>query len=212
MDGYRAMLERHLDPDVAEWVARRAGDFYEEWFEDPEGAISLLQRIQGQPGGGWAFERLKLTYNLGERWDELFSLYDEVIARTEDQATRRELLEDAALAAKDLAADTGRAMGYFEALLALRDDARIRTALERLYERHGRMAYGLCRAMLRDAHEAEDATQQAFLSAYRALLGGGLVPHVEHGAQPQRLHLATDLLRDAKPLGALFPVPGALQP
>lgn len=34
------------------------------------------------------------------------------------------------------------------------------------------MVYGVCRAMLRDVHEAEDATQQAFLSAYKALLGG----------------------------------------
>lgn len=37
------------------------------------------------------------------------------------------------------------------------------------------MTYGICRAMLRDVHEAEDATQQAFLSAYRALLGGARV-------------------------------------
>jgi RNA polymerase sigma factor (sigma-70 family) len=34
------------------------------------------------------------------------------------------------------------------------------------------MVYGLCRTLLRDAHEADDATQAAFVSAYRALLGG----------------------------------------
>jgi RNA polymerase sigma factor (sigma-70 family) len=34
------------------------------------------------------------------------------------------------------------------------------------------MVYGVCRALLRDPHDAEDATQQTFLSAYRALLGG----------------------------------------
>ncbi|HWQ24515.1 MAG TPA: sigma-70 family RNA polymerase sigma factor, partial [Gaiellaceae bacterium] len=44
-----------------------------------------------------------------------------------------------------------------------------------LFERHGRMVYGLCRALLRDVHEAEDATQQAFLAAYRALLAGANV-------------------------------------
>ena len=41
-----------------------------------------------------------------------------------------------------------------------------------LYEEHGRLVYGVCRLMLRDPVEAEDAAQQTFLSAYRALLGG----------------------------------------
>jgi RNA polymerase sigma factor (sigma-70 family) len=41
-----------------------------------------------------------------------------------------------------------------------------------LFERHGRMVLGICRAMLRDAHEAEDATQQTFLSVHRAVLAG----------------------------------------
>jgi RNA polymerase sigma factor (sigma-70 family) len=41
-----------------------------------------------------------------------------------------------------------------------------------LFEEHARMVYGLCRTLLRDAREADDATQSAFVSAYRALLGG----------------------------------------
>ena len=41
-----------------------------------------------------------------------------------------------------------------------------------LFEEHGRMVYGVCRLVLRDREEAEDATQQTFLSAYRSLLGG----------------------------------------
>ena len=41
-----------------------------------------------------------------------------------------------------------------------------------LFEEHGRMVYGVCRLLLRDAVEAEDAAQQTFLSAYRALLAG----------------------------------------
>ncbi len=128
-----------VEGETIEELGRRAVEYHEEWFDDQETVVALLRRtVALAPLSTWAFERLKLTYNLGERWDELFSLYDDVIARTDDHATRRELLEDAALAAKDLAADTGRAMGYFEALLALRDDVRIRTALERLYERHGR--------------------------------------------------------------------------
>jgi len=41
-----------------------------------------------------------------------------------------------------------------------------------LFERHGQMVYALCRAMLRDVEESEDAAQQTFLLAHRALRGG----------------------------------------
>ncbi len=42
-----------------------------------------------------------------------------------------------------------------------------------LFEAHARMVYGLCRALLRDPHDAEDATQSTFVSAYRWLQRGG---------------------------------------
>lgn len=41
-----------------------------------------------------------------------------------------------------------------------------------LFERHGRMVLGLCRVLLRDAVEAEDAAQQTFVAAHRALRSG----------------------------------------
>jgi RNA polymerase sigma-70 factor (ECF subfamily) len=44
--------------------------------------------------------------------------------------------------------------------------------LSELFEEHGRMVYGVCRVLLRDRHEAEDAAQQVFLSAHRSMLGG----------------------------------------
>ena len=44
-----------------------------------------------------------------------------------------------------------------------------------LFEEHGRMVYGLCRMLLRDPVEADDATQATFVSAFKALLGGGAV-------------------------------------
>jgi len=54
-----------------------------------------------------------------------------------------------------------------EALVALvaRSDE---TALAELYDRFGRVAYGLARRLLRDDALAEDAVQEAFLAAWRS--------------------------------------------
>jgi RNA polymerase sigma factor (sigma-70 family) len=46
-----------------------------------------------------------------------------------------------------------------------------------LFERHGATVLGLCRVLLRNEHESEDATQQTFLAAYRSLLNGGEPRH-----------------------------------
>jgi RNA polymerase sigma-70 factor (ECF subfamily) len=43
---------------------------------------------------------------------------------------------------------------------------------EALYREHSAAVAALCRSLLRDRGEAEDATQQVFLSAHRALLNG----------------------------------------
>lgn len=43
-----------------------------------------------------------------------------------------------------------------------------------LFAEHGRMVLGLCRLLLRDPVEAEDAAQQVFLSAHGALLRGSV--------------------------------------
>src|SRR6266550_2756080 len=50
------------------------------------------------------------------------------------------------------------------ALLARSDES----ALAELYDRFGRVAYGLARRILRDDALAEDAVQEAFLAAWRS--------------------------------------------
>jgi RNA polymerase sigma-70 factor (ECF subfamily) len=52
------------------------------------------------------------------------------------------------------------------------DPGAARARTEELYARHHRVVLGLCRALLRDRAEAEDAAQQSFLSAHRALMNG----------------------------------------
>ncbi|HMJ54867.1 MAG TPA: tetratricopeptide repeat protein [Polyangiaceae bacterium] len=171
MDAYRAMLEGHLSPEVAESVARRAVDFYEEWFEDPEGAITLLQRVQAQPGGGWAFERLKLAFISGERYAELLSLYDQAIDKAPG-AGQAELLEEAAEAARNFARDADRAISYLERLAAIRSgDTSTLAALERLYERRGhhQRLVGLLETRLDATREVEAA------QAIRARMAGLLL-------------------------------------
>ncbi len=44
-----------------------------------------------------------------------------------------------------------------------------------LFEEHARMVYGLCRALLRDPDDADDATQATFIAAYKSLLAGNRV-------------------------------------
>ncbi|HRI64692.1 MAG TPA: tetratricopeptide repeat protein, partial [Polyangium sp.] len=142
---YRKKLEseavRTLQPEQTDDLGRRAVDFHEEFFfEDQDTVMKHLRRVVDvAPDAFWAFERLKLAYNQHERWDDLFSLYDQAIVRTEDKFTRIELLEDAAESAKDLAGKPDKAVSYLEQLLPLKPkDKKIRLSLERLYERLAR--------------------------------------------------------------------------
>src|SRR4051812_49088270 len=52
------------------------------------------------------------------------------------------------------------------------DDGAAAACTRALYERHHHTVSVICRALLRDRTEAEDAAQQTFLAAHRALLNG----------------------------------------
>jgi tetratricopeptide (TPR) repeat protein len=139
-EAYERALERDLSPAVAEAMGQRMVEFLEEWFDDPDRTLRVLERVlKLAPTAGWAFDRLKLTFNSAGRWQDLFSLYDARLAAGGEAGEQAALLREAAMAAKDFAGDAERALGYLERLNRLAPgDTRVEATLERLYERHGR--------------------------------------------------------------------------
>ncbi len=138
-EAYEHALGRKLAPELADTLGRRMVEFHEEWFDDQERVIKLLERIlELSPGAGWAFDRLKLAFNAAGRWPELFVLYDRRLEAPIEAHEAIDILREAAMAAKDFAGDAERAIGYLERLNKQSPgDARVDAALERLYERHG---------------------------------------------------------------------------
>ena len=138
-DLYQRILAGSMDAETIHDVGQRAVAFHEEWFEDPSGIVRILERLVDLDPSGWAFDRLKLLFDAQERWEELFHLYDRVLAANIDEGRKVELLEDAAQIAKDFAKNADRAIGYLEQLLNRKPkNERLIASLERLYERHGR--------------------------------------------------------------------------
>lgn len=135
---YERALETTRNSPQAEEVGRRLVDFHEEWSDDAELAVPLLDRVYVASGAEWAFDRLKLAFNASGRWAELFALYDHAIEHAVSTPYRVEVLREAAMAAKDFANDPDRAIHYFVQLDELAPgDTRIEAAIERLYERQG---------------------------------------------------------------------------
>jgi tetratricopeptide (TPR) repeat protein len=134
---YSGALERAEDPKLAEALAKRLVAFAEEHVENPGALTAPLERLlMLAPHARWAFERVKIGLTREQRWANLFRLYERVIDATADETERAALLDEAAIAARDLASDPERAIAYWESYFALRgDDARVDLALERLYER-----------------------------------------------------------------------------
>ncbi len=137
---YRRALFGPVSAEVGEAIGHRFVEFHEEWFDDADAVLVLLERVlELAPRARWALERIKLHYNAEGRWEQLFALYDRAIASALDDAERIELYDEAALAAKDLANDSQRAIRYLELLQGLRPEARFEAMLERLYERTGKL-------------------------------------------------------------------------
>jgi golgin subfamily B member 1 len=136
---YEEVLARALPRDQAVAIGERAVQFYEEWFDDSVRVVRILERVlELDPTADWAFDRLKLVLDAGERWDDLFALYDRALESATGKK-RANLLEDAAQTAKDFADRPDRAIRYFEQLQELKPgDTKLASSLERLYERQGK--------------------------------------------------------------------------
>jgi tetratricopeptide (TPR) repeat protein len=158
-DAHRRALALPLSIETATLLGERGVAFQEEWFDDVDGVVRILERVlEVDPHADWAFNRLKMIFDSGERWVELFALYDRTILLVDD-AQKATLYEDAAQIAKDFANDSDRAVGYLEKLLALRpSDSHLVASLERLYERKGahRELVGLLTRQL-DSQKADEA-------------------------------------------------------
>ncbi|MFZ5897456.1 MAG: tetratricopeptide repeat protein [Myxococcota bacterium] len=159
VEAYSHAFERNLPPAVASELGERMVEFYGEWFDEPERVIQMLRRVlELSPEADWAFDRLKLAFNGAGRWQELFALYDARLAAPLSSSARIELLREAAMAARDFAADSERAIHYLELLNRENPgDTRVEASLERLYERHAkrRPLIDLLSARLANARPAD---------------------------------------------------------
>ncbi|HWN68529.1 MAG TPA: hypothetical protein VNM90_12905, partial [Haliangium sp.] len=138
---YREVLARDLPMELALSLGERAANFIEEWFgDDPTATQDVLLRVlEIDPDAEWAFQRLTVVFSSLERWDQMLALYDRSLAKTNDDARRIQLLQEAAQVAKDVANQPDKAIGYLQKLVPLKPgDVQLESSLERLLERHER--------------------------------------------------------------------------
>ncbi len=136
--------------------------------------------LEHDPAARWALDRVKLTLSAEQRWPELFELYERAIAATGDLAERARLLDEAAIAARDVVQDRKRAIRYWESYVELVGAApRIDSALERLYEQTHEKAALIAHlerrlATLPDAERAPLVLRLAQLSLDTGAFGAAL--------------------------------------
>jgi tetratricopeptide (TPR) repeat protein len=137
VQAYEAALEGTLSVDLAEALGRRLAAFAERHLDNPRAIGPALERLlELAPTARWALDHVKFVLSSEQRWARLFGHYDRVIAAVDEQELRCELLNEAAVAARDVAGDAERAIRYWKQYFTLRpEDARVDATLERLYER-----------------------------------------------------------------------------
>jgi tetratricopeptide (TPR) repeat protein len=137
---YREILSQVSSSAVANSLGQRAVAFHDEWFEETEPLIALLEQVLSvDASAGWAFERLSLLFTMTERWSELLAQYDCALPAAKDATWKASLLDEASRIAKDFAGDIERANEYMKQLVLLRpEDAQLAASLERRLEQQGK--------------------------------------------------------------------------
>jgi tetratricopeptide (TPR) repeat protein len=138
---YVRALARPGAVEIAEMLGRRLLAFADERTQDQKIIIDALERVlELEPGARWALDRVKLALITERRWPRLFALYERAAEAAADANERADLLDEAAIAARDVANDFDRAIDCWERVSRLRPgDARVDVALERLYEKQGQV-------------------------------------------------------------------------
>ncbi|MBN2714661.1 MAG: tetratricopeptide repeat protein, partial [Deltaproteobacteria bacterium] len=131
---YTRALESGLAPHIFETIAQRAVNFHDEWFGDsPAKMQTLLSRIiELEPHASWAFNRLTELLSSMAAWDDLFAVYNRALDSVTNADRKKELLEEAANIARDMADQPDRALNY---LLSLHRLDRTNTGRLQLIER-----------------------------------------------------------------------------
>ena len=129
-----------LPPSVEMDLAERAATIFEDGLGDIDRALPYWERIfTHDPQSERAFLHLKQILTTRERWTDLESLYERACAATDDVPRKSELLHEAAIVAEEIVGDRGRAITYYERILALEPDHdQASFALDKLYEQTDR--------------------------------------------------------------------------
>lgn len=110
--------ESGLPLDVEMDLAERAATLYDEMIGDIDRATPYLERILAKDAGNErAFVRLKQILTTREKWSELDKLYERMIAATQDDARRADLLNEVALVAEEITGDANKAIHYYERIV-----------------------------------------------------------------------------------------------
>jgi tetratricopeptide (TPR) repeat protein len=140
-EAYRGALSDGMASETADAVGGLVIGLLDESAADTEEILGMLELILDRvPRARWALDRATLVLSARGRWDELFALYGRAIEAAASDDERVELLNEAAVAARDLAREPERAITFLEAIHVLRPSAvSVQSALERLYERGGKI-------------------------------------------------------------------------